>query len=248
MDRHEIAGGGDVYRFDTGPFNWYVIRQHGRLTVVDAGFPGHYATFLRGIRELGCEVKDVEAILLTHAHADHMGFAERLRRATNAPVYVHAEDLAAAQRVLQLPWAGLLTNSWRPFVSRILAHATFNGVFTMPRIAQARAMKAGEVLDVPGRPQVLHLPGHSPGEVAYYLPESSLLLSGDTLVTRNLFTGAHGAPQLTPPVLNHDNQAARRSLDHLRELGTLTMLPGHGTAWRGCMADGVDAALQTHRH
>ena len=58
------------------------------------------------------------------------------------------------------------------------------------------------------RPHVLHLPGHSPGEVAYYLPESSLLLSGDTLVTRNLFTGAHGAPQLTPVALNHDDWAA----------------------------------------
>ena len=57
MDQHEIAGGGYVYHFDTGPFNWYVIRQDGRLTVVDAGFPGHYATFLRGIRALGCEVR-----------------------------------------------------------------------------------------------------------------------------------------------------------------------------------------------
>ena len=70
----------------------------------------------------------MSAILLTHAHADHMGFVERLRRATDAPVYVHAEDLAAAQRVLQLPWAGLLTNSWRPFVGRILVHRGLNRV------------------------------------------------------------------------------------------------------------------------
>ena len=106
-----------IFHFNTDPFNWYVIKEGSRLTLVDAGFPGHYPVFLEGLRSIGSDIKDVEAIILTHAHADHMGFAERLRQATNAPVFVHQADVAASGRPLQLPWFGLLSNAWRPFTA-----------------------------------------------------------------------------------------------------------------------------------
>ena len=186
----EIAPG--IHHFDTGPFNWYVLEEGGRLTLVDAGFPAHYSVFRKGIRSLGRELKDVEAILLTHSHADHTGFAERLRKETKAPVFVHSADLAAIGKVLQLPWWGLLSNAWRPYIATMLLTATVNGIFTMPFIINARTFGDGDVLDVPGRPRVLHAPGHTPGEVAFYLPERKVLISGDTLLTRNLMTGELG--------------------------------------------------------
>lgn len=247
MEKYELVNGGCITHFDTGAFNWYVISEGGRLTLVDAGFPGHFRIFLKGIRELGYEVNDVAAIILTHAHADHMGFIERLRRASKAPVYVHAADRHAAQRPLQLPWRGLLSNAWRPYVARILTYAAGQGVFTMPGITTLVTMADGAQLDVPGRPTVLHLPGHTPGEVALFLPESKVLLSGDTLVTRHLLTGAHGQPQLTPHILNHDAEGARRSLDRLRELGPITLLPGHGKAWHGQAADAVEIVRRSPR-
>jgi glyoxylase-like metal-dependent hydrolase (beta-lactamase superfamily II) len=231
-----LANGGVAYHFETGPFNWYVLAEGGRLTLVDAGFPGHYRVFRDGIASLGFTVKDVAAVLLTHAHADHMGFAERLRRESGAPVFVHGEDLAAAQRPLQLPWFGLLSNAWRTNVAGMLGHAIVNGVFTMPRIAKVHPLRDGQILDVPGRPVVIHAPGHTPGEAAFFLPEPQVLLSGDALITRNLLTGAHGGPQLASPALTHDMAAARRTLDRFRELGSLTLLPGHGKAWQGSLA------------
>lgn len=244
MDSFALPNGGHLYRFETGPFNWYVIRQDGRVTVVDAGFPGHYAVLRRGLRQIGAELRDVTAILLTHAHADHMGFAERLRRDSGAPVFVHAADAAAAQRTLRLPWAGLLGNAWRPYVASMLSHATANGVFLMPPIRQVRTFDDNQVLDVPGRPTVLHLPGHTPGEVAFLLDGGSVLLSGDTLVTRHLLTGRYGAPQVPPPSLSHDYAQAHRSLARFRELGTLTMLPGHGKPWHGDLSACVAADAQ----
>lgn len=239
MEHYQIPGGGFVYHFDTGPFNWYVIIQDGRLTVVDAGFPGHYSTFVNGIQSLGFQVKDVAAILLTHAHADHMGFAECLRKATNVPVYVHSDDRQVAQSRLQLPWFGLLSNAWHPYVSRMLGHAAINGIFVMPAIAKVHDIHDGDVLDVPGKPHVIHMPGHTPGEVAYYLPEAKILLSGDTLVTRHLLTGKYGAPQVPPPVLSDEYRTAHHSLERIRDLGEITMLPGHGMAWQGNTRDAV---------
>ena len=70
----------DIFKFDSGPFNWYIIRQDGRLTLVDAGFPSHYKIFAEGLLSIGHTIKDVEAVILTHAHADHIGFAERIRK------------------------------------------------------------------------------------------------------------------------------------------------------------------------
>lgn len=112
----------------------------------------------------------------------------------------------------------------------------------MPSLSAAEAMKDGEILDVPGRPHVVHVPGHTPGEVALFLPERGVLLSGDTMVTLDLFSGRAGGPQLPHRLLNGDDLAARRSLDRLRELGRVTMLPGHGPAWTGLAAEAIESA------
>lgn len=239
----ELANG--VYHFSTSPFNWYLIEDGGRLTLVDAGFPGHYREFVAGIQSTGFQISDVEAILLTHAHADHMGFAERLRKEANATVYVHQADQAATGRRYQLPWTGLLSNAWRPFVASLLGHATRNGVFTLPPIKDSTAFNDGDVLDVPGKPQVMHVPGHTPGEVAFYLPKRDVLFSGDTLVTQCLMSGQSTVPAVPASSLNQDTKLAARALDCLRELGNVTMLPGHGKPWTGCMKDAVEEAKRT---
>lgn len=231
-----------IHHFDTGPFNWYVLVEYGRLTLVDAGFPGHYHIFRNGIATMGFEPKDVEAIILTHAHADHVGFAERVRRESGAPVFVHQEDAAMARQPLQLPWRGLISNAWRPFTAKMLGIATFNGVFTLQHPTQVQTFRDGQPLVVPGRPTVVHCPGHTQGEVAFLLGDSQTLISGDALVTRNLLTGEVGRPQLTGRCLDDDFNQANDSLDRLRGLGNITLLPGHGTPWYGGIAEAVDMA------
>ena len=239
---YEVAP--DVFKFDSGPFNFYLVREAGRLTLVDAAFPGHYEVLKNGLTTIGHTLKDIEAIILTHAHADHIGFAERVRKETNAPVFVHKNDISLAGRPLALPWFGLLSNAWRPYTATMLGVATLNGVFSLARITKLQSFSDGDVLDVPGRPRVLHTPGHTPGEVVFMLENHQTLISGDTLVTRNLLTGNQSGPQLVSPVLNGDYKQANRSLDLLRELGHVTMLPGHGKPWVGNMADAVALARQ----
>ncbi|MFI5336369.1 MAG: MBL fold metallo-hydrolase [Opitutales bacterium] len=236
----EISPG--IHHFNTDPFNWYLIEEDSRLTLVDAGFPGHYGVLLDGLRSIGRELKDIEAVVITHAHTDHLGFAERVRAATNAPVYVHRNDLAAVGHVLQLPWAGLLSHAWHPFMASMLSSAIGHGLLRLPRITRARGCSDGETLEIPGRPLVLHAPGHTPGEIALFLPRRGVLLSGDVLVTRDLITGRHGGPQVTHHSLNENDRTARRSLDRLRELGRVTMLPGHGRPWAGEMTDAIRQA------
>lgn len=237
----EIANG--VHHFDCGPFNWYLIEEEGRLTLVDAGFPGHYNVYKKGLELLGKSSKDIEAIILTHAHADHIGFAEKVRKETGSQVYVHSGDAKMACKPLQLPWFGLLSNAWRAYTAKMLGVAIVNGVFTLPHLTKVQTVADGQILDVPGRPKIVHTPGHTDGEIVLLLEGRKILISGDTIVTRNLLTGAVGRPQLTNPVLNHNYKQAMRSLNLLRELGEVTLLSGHGTPWVGNMNDAVNIAL-----
>ena len=234
-----------IHKFDTGPFNWYLIEQDSRLTVVDAGFPGHYRVLESGLTELGKSIDDVDAIVITHAHADHTGFAARLSKKANAPIYIHQADVSAASKVLQLPWHGLLSNAWRPFVASLLMHATFNGVFRMPTVSNSNvlAFDDDEVLDIPGRPQVIHVPGHTSGQIALLLPDSASLFTSDALVTKDLMTGRDGQPQVPHRSLNDDDSQTRDSLHRLRGLGTVTLLPGHGPRWKGNLDEAIQAVL-----
>lgn len=240
----EVAAG--IHHFDTGPFNWYLIEEESRLTLVDAGFPGHYKVFRKGLDSLGYTLKDLEAIVLTHAHADHIGFAERVRKESQVPVYIHGADAAMAQKSLQLPWFGLLSNAWRRYTATMLGVAVINGVFTFPHLTQVQSIKDGQILDIPGRPRVLHTPGHTKGEIVLHLPERRALISGDTIVTRNLLTGELGRPQLTNPILNYNFKEAQRSLDILGELGRVKILPGHGNPWEGDIKEAIEIAKQSH--
>ena len=231
-----------IHHFDTGAFNWYLVEEEGRLTLVDAGFPGHYPVFVDALQQLGKTPGDLEAIILTHSHADHTGFAARLQAETNARILVHADDRDAIARPLNLPWYGLLSNAWRAYIRSMLIHATGKGVFRGTRIRAADTFRDGDRLDIPGRPHVLHVPGHTPGEVAFMLPDRDVLISGDTLITRNLMTGEEGGPQVPHRLLNDNDAQTRRSLDRFVELGVLTMLPGHGRPWHGDIAEAVDHA------
>jgi glyoxylase-like metal-dependent hydrolase (beta-lactamase superfamily II) len=233
----QVATG--VYHFETFPFNWYVIEEGGRLTVLDAGFPGHYDVLLAGLRSIGRDLKDIEAVLLTHIHADHVGFAERLRRA-GIPVFVHEDDLAASRSVPRLPPVGFFINVWRPFVPRwIIANGVFAGAFNTEDIGKAHVFRDGQRLELPGRPIALHMPGHTAGECMFFLEERNTLISGDALVTLNMLTGQATPPRVPYKYLNDDDQKARDSVRHLDGLGMVTMLPGHGGPWTGDLASAL---------
>lgn len=240
----EVAAG--VHHFESGAFNWYIIEEGGRLTLVDAGFPGHHKVYEQGLKSLGKTSKDIEAVVLTHGHADHIGFAERVRKDTGVPVYVHKADAKMVCKPLQLPWLGLFANAWRPnTMINVLGHAVINGVFTLPHLTKVQPVEHGQVLDIPGRPRILHTPGHTDGEISLMLEDRKVLLAGDTINTRNLLSGEFGDPQIASPMLSADYKQNMRSLDLLRELGELTLLTGHGKPWIGNMDDAVELALKS---
>ena len=106
-----------------------------------------------------------------------------------------------------------------------------DGLLWPERVAELATFADDEVLDVPGRPRVLHLPGHTPGSCGLVFEERGLVFTGDALVTHDVYSGRSG-PRLSARASNEDSQAALASLQR-GDLDVDLVLPGHGPAWTG---------------
>ena len=92
------------------------------------------------------------------------------------------------------------------------------------------------MLDVPGSPRIIHTPGHTLGSVAVHVPAADAVFLGDTMTTRNVLTGATG-PRPAPFTLEPGQALA--SLGRVEGVDATWVLPGHGPAWDGGVAEAV---------
>lgn len=213
----------------------YLVDTPEGVTVIDAGLAGQWKEFTTELAAMGRSVDDVRGVVLTHGDSDHIGFAERLRRDHGVPVFVHEADAARARgEVSSKPeWGQLKLGPTTRFLWYALRK---NGLRTTP-VAEVVPVRDGDVLDLPGSPRIIGLPGHSPGSIAIHVPVADAVFVGDALTTRHVLTGAPG-PQPAP--FTDDPAEAIASLQRLAGLDATWVLPGHGTPWNG----GVDEAVR----
>ncbi|HEY3771759.1 MAG TPA: MBL fold metallo-hydrolase [Solirubrobacteraceae bacterium] len=152
----------DARMFTVGPVqeNAYIVRLPGARSavMVDPGEEG--PRLLEALRAL--EIDELEAILLTHTHFDHIGAVAEVARATGAPVYVPEREV----EMLRDPNAYMRLPGFGPFEGYEADHTVVGG----------------ETLELAGLPfDVQFVPGHSIGHVSYGLPDHGALFSGDVL-------------------------------------------------------------------
>jgi len=220
--------------------NSYLIDDGGEVTIIDAGVPGYYKQVPAELASMGRSIGDVRALVLTHGHSDHIGFAERLRREHRVPVWVEEADAALARGEASNPSQGMGRTRLRPLIS-FLWFTMLRGGLRRPVIAEVSTFGDGATLDVPGSPRVVLVPGHTPGSAALHAPRLSALFVGDAFATYAVTTGDRG-PRIAP--FTADPAQAVESLGRLEGLDASLALPGHGDAW----VDGIDAAVRLIRN
>jgi glyoxylase-like metal-dependent hydrolase (beta-lactamase superfamily II) len=238
----KIAEG--LHRIGSDIVNSYLVVDGGGVTIIDAGLPRYWKLLNNELARIGATLDDVRALILTHGDTDHVGFAARLSREKGIPAYLHPADDDLARQNVKKPNSG-----WGPIkvgpLAGFLWYTAREGGLRIPPVGELRPLGDGQVLDVPGAPRIIHVPGHTPGSVAVHVPSVDALFLGDTMTTRNVLTGVTG-PKPAPFTL--EPQQAVASLDRIEAVDATWILPGHGPAWSGGVTEAVrlirDAADQ----
>ena len=226
-------------QFQMKTVNSFLIKEP-EVTLVDCG-EDEDATWLAlesGLKENGLAISDIDKIIITHAHVDHMGMAQRISEASQAPVWV-------SNKVQ--PWALDPENMFRSrgelirkTMQNLMGEKVFAQIFP---IVFAFGSKMNEVwkavdpanlnvfphegnLEIGGESwEVLYVPGHSTTQSCFYHPGSGHLLSADMLLN---ITSA-------PVIEYHEGSEKRaralkehlRSFQRLKQLNIHKVFPGH---------------------
>ncbi len=227
-----------LHRLGEETVGCYLVEEAGAVTIIDAGVPAYYADLTAELAAMGRTIDDVQALVLTHGHDDHRGFAERLRAEHAVPVSIHQVDAALARGEARNPSAGMgeyRVGSLLRYMLWLMRH----GGMRTKALTTVGTFDPGATLDVPGALRVIPTPGHTPGSVTFHAPGHDALFVGDALATDALINGRRG-PQVCPFAADPDDALA--SLANVEHFEAHWLLPGHGSPWTNGVAAAVAAA------
>lgn len=228
--------------------NFLALVDGSDVTLIDAGWAGDVDRVETQLASIGRRPQDVRAILVTHAHIDHVGGAAKLHERYGIDVFAHPDELALARGEVheQAKPLDIAPQAWRPRTLRWLADVVRVGALGHVDMPYAQAFPVGAEgapLDLPGAPVPVLCPGHTSGHTAFLLP-GGVAATGDALVTGHPLSGSTG-PQLLPGFFSADPERTAQTLDAIAALDADQLAPGHGAPWRGEPAHAV--ALARHR-
>lgn len=222
-----------------GPVNLYALEEEGGgWALFDCGLgteEGERAV-RHALAEEGIRLEEVRRLFLSHGHIDHYGLARTFSEASGAPVFVHPGDRVKIERPAEL--VARTREASHGYLSRLgVEPEPLELLFSIHelQLAMARPVEYTQPL-LPGpltfarcRAEVVHSPGHTPGQSCLFVREHGVLLSGDHLLERVspnplIEVGPEGDGAKFRALPNY-----LRTIQETRALPVDLVLPGHGT-------------------
>ncbi len=212
----------------------YLIDRKPR-TLIDCGPNTRRAreALERGLADLGFSYRDIERVVITHAHADHFGQAARVLEESGASLVLHPLEWPKVQSGYRFFGERLevfrLAGMPKGHIQMLSAADSIERRHILP-LDEARPSFASDGDDLPfadGNMVLMHMPGHSPGHLCVYDPAERLYFSGDHLlrdITPNpLIEAKEGSGEH-----EHTLKQYLATLDRLYDLEIDLVLPAHG--------------------
>lgn len=211
----------------------YIVKGD-RLAVVDTGYNFHPETVIvPALERLGFSLEQVELILNTHGHPDHLGGNAALSRLTGAHICLHKDDLQLADgpdahvnsatdhitAMIRLGWSDEVE------ARKQFLHERVDACEVSRVLEEGDAIDLGSGMDI----RVIHTPGHSQGSVTFHIGARDIAFTGDAVQGWGTQKG------ILP--LYYDPLAYEKSLEKIAQLNPTTLCLGHNVRWSEPAAD-----------
>ncbi|WP_181350015.1 MBL fold metallo-hydrolase [Thalassobacillus sp. CUG 92003] len=222
--------------FAVGDVHIYLL-EGDALTLIDAGVETEeaWSVFCEQLKEIGYTPEEIEHVVLTHHHPDHMGLIDRFSRAHTLAAHPRVEpwlsrDEGFFQRYERF-FEALYEQSGVPDrYKRFLKGLRKPLAYSSPG-EMTHYLREGDTLPGHEKWRVIETPGHAQSHISFYHNESGELLAGDHLLEH-----ISPNPLLEPPLKSGDKRPRplldyRHSLKKLKDYNLTTIYPGHGNTF-----------------
>ena len=213
MDRSRYR----IFRIHLGNVSAYLVYTTKTAILIDTGNKGSGEKILESILQLGLSPELLRLIILTHAHFDHAGSAQKIKTLTGCKIAIHSSE----EQILRNGYSSLPEGTrWKARIlvglGRTLARKLGEFPAAEPDILMGEIFDL-ESLGLPGK--VIHTPGHTSGSMV-------VLMNGGELIGGDTFFGLTGKEHFPP--FAEDAGALLKSWEMVRNLPVKTIYPAHG--------------------